>query len=156
MSGADVTALLNTQYGNLSALLASKQSLWTNRGYDTTQIQAVDNTFYASPQGNEANFGETVRFRIRKRGAQVHKTWLKVVTTAGVLAAGQEAAFVDDLGTALLQNVRLSYASKTLQEWNGEAIKAYRRLMYHDISREAYNAMAYAGLPPGKVSKLSY
>lgn len=149
MSGADVTALLNTQYGNLSALLASKQSLWTNRGYDTTQIHAVDNTFYTSPQGNEANFGETVRFRIRKRGAQVHKTWLKVVTTAGVLAAGQEAAFVDDLGTALLQNVRLSYASKTLQEWNGEAIKAYRRLMYHDISREAYNAMTYAGLPPG-------
>ena len=36
-----------------------------------------------------------------------------------------------------------------IHEYNGEALKAYCRLMYHDITREAYNAMAFAGLPPG-------
>jgi len=41
------------------------------------------------------------------------------------------------------------FFSKTIQEYNGEFLKAYCRLYYHDVYREAYNAMAFAGLPPG-------
>jgi hypothetical protein len=149
MSGADVTMLLNTQYGNLSALFASKQSLWGNRGYDTTNIFAVDNTHRATPVGNEANFGATVRFRLRKRGGRIHRTWLRVTTTAGTVAAANRAAYVDDLGNLLIDNARLSYASKTIQEYNGEALKMYNRLMNHDINREADQALTLAGLPPG-------
>lgn len=149
MSGADVTVLLNTQYGNLSALFASKQSLWGNRGFDTTNIFAVDNTYSSTPVGNEANWGQEVRFRLRKRGGKIHRTWVKVSVTAGVVAAANRAAFVDDLGANAIENCRLSYASKTLQEYPGEAVKHYRRLMHHDINREAYNAMAFGGLPPG-------
>lgn len=149
MSGADVTVLLNTQYGNLSALFASKQSIWSNRGYDTTNIFAIDNTYSSTPVGNEANWGQEVRFRLRKRGGKIHRTWAKVTISAGVVAAANRAAYSDDLGAAMLENCRLSYASKILQEYPGEAVKAYRRLMHHDINREAYNAMSFASLPPG-------
>lgn len=149
MSGADVTVLLNTQYGNLSALFASKQSLFGNRGFDTTNIFAVDNTYSSTPVGNEANFGQEVRFRLRKRGGKIHRCWAKIRITAGVVNAANRAAYVDDLGASMLENCRLSYASKTLQEYDGETMKAYRRLMKHDILREAYNAMSFAGLPPG-------
>ena len=150
MSGADATLLLNTQFGNLSALLASKQTIWSNRGYDTTNIFAVDNTYVSTPVGNEANFGQQVRFRLRKRGAKIHKTWLRVTISAETAKqAGVEAAYVDDLAAAIIANVRLSYASKTLQEYGGEPLKMYKRLMEHDIFREMYNGMAQAGLPPG-------
>ncbi len=150
MSGADATLLLNTQFGNLSALLASKQTIWSNRGYDTTNIFAVDNTYVSTPVGNEASFGQQVRFRLRKRGGKIHKTWLRITIAAETAKqAGVTAAYSDDLGAAILQNVRLSYASKTLQEYSGEALKMYRRLMEHDIFREMYNGMAQAGLPPG-------
>lgn len=149
MSGADVTVLLNTQYGNLSALFASKQSLFGNRGFDTTNIFAVDNTYSSTPVGNEANFGQEVRFRLRKRGGRIHRTWAKITINAGTVNAANRAAYVDDLGAIIIENCRLSYASKTLQEYDGEPMKAYRRLMKHDIMREAYNAMNFAGLPPG-------
>lgn len=150
MSGADVTMLLNTQYGNLSALFASKQTLWSNRGYDTTNIFATDNTYFATGVGNEANFGQQQRFRIRKRGGRVHKAWLRVYITPGQInPAAFDAAYVDDLAAAIIENARISYASKVLQEYNGEALKAYKRLMSHDIDREAYYAQAFGNLPPG-------
>lgn len=150
MSGADVTMLLNTQYGNLSALFAGPQTLWQNRGYDRTNIFAIDNTYFATTVGNEANFGQQCRFKFRKRGAKVHRSWLRVVMTQGQIDnANFRAAFHDDLAAALLENCRLSYASKVLQEYNGDALKAYKRLMEHDINREHYYAMAWGNLPPG-------
>lgn len=149
MSGADVSILLNSQYGNLSALLASPQTLWGQRGYDTTNIFAVDNTFRTTPAGNEVTFGQQVRFRLRKRGGRIHKAWLRLTISAGVLNAANRAAFVDDLGAAIIQEAKLQYASKDIHTFQGEMVKMYNRLMNHDINREAYNAMAFAGLPPG-------
>ena len=149
MSGADVSVLLNTQYGNLSALLASPQTLWSNRGYDTTNIHAVDNTHRVTPEGNEATFGREVRFQLRKRGGRVHKAWLRITISAGVLNAANRAAWVDDLGANIIQNLKLQYASKDIQTYGGEMLKMYHRLMFHDIEREHYHAMALAGLPPG-------
>lgn len=146
---ADVTLLLGANFGNLSAMLSSPETMWHNRGYATTNIFACDNTFSHEPVGKEADFGQTVRFRLRKRGGKFYKTWLKIVTTAGTLAAGQEAAFVDDLGQCLLQQVRLAYASKDIQVYSGEFLKAYLRLMEHDVFREMYNNRNLAGLPPG-------
>ncbi len=150
---ADITMLLNTQFGNLSALFASDQTLWSNRGYDVTNIFAVDNTFFSTPVGNEATFGGQVRFRIRKAGGKVHKTWLKLTIDAGVLAGDRAAAYVDDLAAAIVQSAVVSYASKTLHAYDGQAVKPYRRLMENDIFREAYNAMAFAGLPPGSAGE---
>lgn len=149
MSGVDPTILLNANYGNISAILASGTSLWHNKGYDTTNIFAVDNSARTLPTGQQANFGGEERFRIRRRGGRVHKAWLRVNISAGTLNAANEAAYVDDLGQLFLENVRVEYASKTIQEYNGEAEKAYNRLVYNDISREHHNAMLLAGLPPG-------
>jgi hypothetical protein len=150
MSGADATLLLNTQFGNLSALLASKQTIWSNRSFDTTNIFAVDNTYVIPVTGQEADFGQQARFKIQKRGGKVHKSWLRITIAAETAKqAGVTAAYSDDLAAAIIGNVRLSYASKTLQEYGGEPLKMYNRLMKHDIFREMYNGMAFAGLPPG-------
>ncbi len=127
MSGADVSILLNTQHGNLSALLASPQTLWGNRGYDTTNIFAVDNTFRTTPVGNEATFGREVRFRLRKRGGRIHRAWLRITITAGVLVAGTRAAYLDDLGALIIDNLKLQYASKDIHTYGGEMIKMYNR-----------------------------
>ena len=80
----------------------------------------------------------------------MHKMWLRITVSAGVVAAANRAAFVDDLAANIIANCRFEYASKTLQEFKGDQIKFYNRLMYHDVAREAYNAQGYAGLPPGK------
>jgi len=49
----------------------------------------------------------------------------------------------------MLANVRAEYASKEIQAYPGELVKAYKRLLEHDITREHYNATNFAGLPPG-------
>lgn len=149
MSGADPQLLINANIGNLAKLFTSEQSLWDNKGYQSTNIFAVDNTFSAKPVGTQANFAGQDRFRLRKRGGRVHRTWLRTQISAGVVAGANQAAYVDDLGQLMLAGVRAEYASKNLHEYRGEMLKAYFRLMFHDISREAYNAMQFAGLPPG-------
>ena len=149
MSGADVTVLNNTNFGNLSKILASEQTLWANRGFDTTNIQAVDNAAKCLPVGQQADFGGEDRFKFRKRGGRIHHAEVRLTVTAGVLAAGIAAAYVDDFSAAVNENARVEYASKTIQEYVGEAEKAYHRLTKHDISRECYNALALAGMPPG-------
>lgn len=149
MSGADPQLLLNANTGNLAKLFTSEESLWTPKGYQTTNIHAIDNTFSSKPVGTQANFAGQDRFRLRKRGGRVHKTWLRTSISAGVVAAGFQAAYVDDLAQLMLAGVRAEYASKNLHEYRGEMVKAYLRLQYHDISREHYNAMQFAGLPPG-------
>lgn len=149
MSGADPTLLINANTGNLAKIYTSPNTIWQNKGFDSTNVHAVDNTFSSKPVGTQANLGGQDRFRIRKRGGRVHKTWLKTDLSAGVVAAGNRAVYVDDLGQLLLQNVRVEYASKNLHEYRGEMLKAYLRLLLHDVSREAYFAKQFAGLPPG-------
>lgn len=141
--------LLNANHGNLAKMFASEQSIWDNRGYDTSNIFAVDNTFSSTPTGTQGNFGGEDRFRFRKRGGRIHRTWLRVSISAGAVDPLNDAAYVDDLGAGMMQNVRAEYASKNIHEYNGEATKMYSRLMNHDISLEAYHAMQFAGLPPG-------
>jgi len=119
MSGVDPTILLNANYGNIGAILASAASLWHNKGYDTTNIFAIDNTARTLPIGQQADFGGEERFRFRKRGGRVHKAWLKVNISAGTVDAANEAAWVDDLAHALIQNVRVEYASKVRLFYSG-------------------------------------
>lgn len=150
MSGSDPTQLINANHGNLSAVLSSANSLFMPKGFATSNIFAVDNLSNTTAiSGTQVNFGGIDRFRLRKRGGRIHKLLLKIDISAGVVAAGQEAAFSDDLGALIIQNCRLEYASKTLQEYNGEAAKAYWRLLQHDVFRESYFALAWAGMPPG-------
>lgn len=58
---------------------------------------------------------------------------MATVDNAGAAGVNQ-AAWVDDLGSAVIQNLQVQYASKILHEYNGETIKLYNRLMYHDIT----------------------
>ncbi len=118
-----MTPLINSNHGNLSKILASEQTLFSNRvshfvisrfgliaqGYDTTNIFAVDNAAKTLPLGTQATFGAEDRFRLRKRGGRVHNCWLEISISAGVLAAGMEAAYVDDMST-IVRNCRLEYA----------------------------------------------
>lgn len=145
----DPTILLNANYGNLSEILTSDVSLWDNKGYETTNVYAVDNCARTLTTGTQATFSGEDRFRFRKRGARVHKAWLRLSISAGVVAVANRAAFVDDLAANIIKNLRLEYSSKTLQEYSGEAVKFYSRLIYHDVFREHYNAQGFAGLPPG-------
>lgn len=149
MSGTDPTTLLNANQGQLSAILASNTSLWDNKGYDASMIFAVDNTARTLPVGQQGTFGGQDRFRFRKRGGRVHKAWLRLTISAGVVDAANRAAFVEDLAAAVIQNIRIEYASKTIHSYNGEFLKAYMRLCQHDIARETYHAQGFGGLPPG-------
>ena len=82
----------------------------TFTGFDTTNIFAVDNTARTLPNGTQATFGGEDRFRLRKRGGRVHKTWLRLTISAGVVAAANRAAYVDDLAAAIIDNIRVEYA----------------------------------------------
>ncbi len=149
MSGADPTMFMAANHGNVAKLITSPQSVWDTQSYSRSNIFAVDNTFSSKPTGQPANMAGTDRFRLRKRGGRVFNTYAKITLSAGVLAAGHVAAYVNDLGAAIIGNVRLEYAAKNIQEYNGELLKAYQRLLEHDITREHYNARNSAGLPPG-------
>jgi len=149
MSGADVTGLLGANMGQISGLLTSSNTLWANRGYETFNLFAVDNTQAAGPTSAPQSFGLQDTFKIRKRGGRVHRTWLRLTISSSTVAATENAAYVDDLGAGIIAKASLQYASKTLQEYNGEALKMYKRLTKHDINREHYFAQALAGLPPG-------
>ena len=151
MSGADPTMKLAANHSNLAKVHTGEGSIWDTRGFQTTNIFAVDDTFSSKPTGQPATFGGRDRFRLRKRGGRVYKTWMKVTFSAGVLVGGVRAAYADDLGQLLLANVRAEYASKEIQNYNGEVVKAYKRLLEHDITKEAYNATNLAGLPPGGI-----
>jgi hypothetical protein len=149
MSGADPTVLNNAKHNNLAKLLTSAESVWETKGFDRKNIFATDNGFSSTPTGQKANFGGTDHFRFRKRGGRVFNVWMKITISAGTLAAGNGAAYSDDLGQLILEDVDMKYASKDIQNYNGEALKAYKRLMEHDITKEHYNATNEAGLPPG-------
>jgi hypothetical protein len=150
MSGSDPTQLINANHGNLSAVLSSANSVWMPKGFSTSNIFAIDNLSNTTAiSGTQVNFGGIDRFRLRKRGGRIHKLLLKIDISAGVVAAGNEAAFADDLGALIIANARLEYGSKTLQEYQGEPVKAYWRLMQHDVFREPYAALAWALMPPG-------
>lgn len=147
---ADPTILINANTGNLGKILMTPDaSIWHARGFNTTNIFAVDNGSKSTPLGTAATFGGEDHFQFRKRGGRVHRTWLRIEISAATLAGGITAAYVDDMANNIIENLRIEYASKTIQEYNGEFLKAYNRLQYHDISREQYNALAFAGLPPG-------
>lgn len=149
MSGADVTRRLNTNHGNLSKLLASDQSIWTNQGYDVTNIFAIDDCNKQKPVTQQSSFGGFDRWKLRKRGGRLFKSWLRVTISAGVVNAANRAAYMDDLADGLVERCLVEASSKSIHEYNGETKKWVDRLWYHDISREADFALMYAGMPPG-------
>ena len=149
MSGADPTVLNNAKHGNLAKILTSADSIWEPQGFARKNIFATDNTFSSKPTGQPANFGGTDRFRFRKRGGRVSRVWMKITASAGVVAAANSAAYVDDYGQLILEDVRIEYSSKEIQQYNGEFLKAYKRLMEHSITQEHYAATNFALLPPG-------
>jgi hypothetical protein len=155
MSSGDPTLQMNSKHGNMTQHYRSEESIYHVRGWKRTNIAVVDNSFYTKPIGREADFGQTDRYRFRRRGGRVGKTWLKVTISPSVLAvvAGPvgpvRAAYADDLGALILANARAEYASKEIQAYPGELVKAYKRLLEHDITKEHYNATNFAHIPPG-------
>lgn len=149
MSGADPTKQLYSNQGNLVKLLANDQSVLMHKGYTTTALYATDYLSKTTPIGQQASFGGQDHFQVLKRGGRVFEAYLRVTISAATLGAGHEAAYVDDLGTLLCENVETNYSSKPFQAYRGEFLKAYNRLMYHDVAREGYIAETLANLPPG-------
>lgn len=152
MSGADPTLQMNAKYGNIAKFNTSDRSIYHTKSWERTNIFVVDNTFSNKPVGREADFAQTDRFRLRKRGGRVGKVWMKITIGPSVLAVvvpAVRAAWADDLGQLILGNVRMEYASKEIHAYPGELVKAYKRLLEHDITREHYGATNFALLPPG-------
>jgi len=124
-------------------------SIWENKGFDATQIFAVNLQNKQFPIGNQANFGGTDRFKLMKQGGRVWNGHLEVDISAGVVNVLNEGAYVNDLGNNLIESIRVDYASKTIHEYSGEELKFYQSLMYHPITRENNFALTLGGLPPG-------
>ena len=146
---SDPTALINANKGGIQPLITTGASIYDYQGYTAHNIFVVDNTAAVEQIGNLASFGDIARFRLRKRGGQMSQTWLKV-TIQNVLtpdAAGVRAAWVDDLGANLIEQLDVMYSTKQIQSYKGEGLKFYQRLMDHDITKEHYNGLQMAGLP---------
>lgn len=130
-------------------MITTAASIFEPTPYQAYNIFAVDDSAKTLPIGNPGGFGEFVRFRLRKRGGRVGHTYLDVLITVPetVDPANFTAAWVDDLGANLIEQVIVEYSSKHLHVYRGEQLKKYQRLMDHDITKEHYNGNQLAGLP---------
>lgn len=147
---SDPTAQMNANKGGIQALLTNPDvSYWEYQGYDATNIFVVDDLAKAEFLGKGiAQWNQTATARLRKRGGRVYQTWLKLtITNRAAPDAGVSAAWVDDLGANLLEQVEVRYSSKEIHPYSGEALKFYQRIMDNDIVKESYNALQLAGLP---------
>ena len=155
MSGADPTKQLYSNQSTLVKLIANDQSILMHKGYTTTALYATDYLSKTTPIGQQANFGGQDHFQVLKRGGRIFEAYLRVTISAATLAAGHEAAYVDDLGTLICENVETNYSSKPFQAYRGDFLKAYNRLMYHDVAREGYIAQTLSGMAPGGADEVT-
>lgn len=146
---ADPTARINSNKGGIAPLITTAASIFEPTPYQAYNIFAIDDSAKTLPIGNPGGFGEFVRFRLRKRGGRVGHTYLDVLITVPetVDPAAYTAAWVDDLGANLIEQLVVEYSSKHLHVYRGEQLKKYQRLMDHDITKEHYNGNQLAGLP---------
>lgn len=152
---SDPTGQLIANNGMTARVITGSDTVWEPKGFAKTNISATDNTHNHGPVGTTGDFGSYDNFRFRKRGGRVFNVHLNFRLTPGVFTAGTTGCYVDDIAQNILENVRIEYASKTIQEYRGEFLKAYNRLMYNDITREHYNARNLAGVPPGSAAELT-
>lgn len=145
---ADPTARINANKGGIAPLITTEVSIFEPTPYEAYNIFAVDDSALTEPIGQPAAFGQLVRFPLRKRGGRVGRTYLEVDITVPVTPniANFTAAWVDDLGANLLEEIKAKYSSKDVHAYRGEALKFYQRLMDHDITKEHYNGNQNAGL----------
>lgn len=145
---ADPTARINANKGGIAPLITTEVSIFEPTPYEAYNIFAVDDSAQTDVIGQPGNFGELVRFPLRKRGGRIGHTYvdlnITVPTTPDVAVV--TAAWVDDLGANLIEEVTVKYSSKVVQSYRGEALKFYQRLMDHDITKEHYNGNQNAGL----------
>lgn len=148
---ADPTARINANKGGIAPLITTEVSIFEPTPYEAYNIFAVDDSALTEFIGQPAAFGQVVRFPLRKRGGRVGKTYVDVEITVPVApdggVGGVSAAWVDDLGANLLEEIKVKYSSKDVHTYRGEALKWYQRLMDHDITKEHYNGNQLAGLP---------
>jgi hypothetical protein len=155
---SDPTALINANKGGIQPLITTAVSLYEYQGYTASNIFVVDNTAAVDQISNVSTFNQTTRFRLRKRGGQMSQTWLKVAIQNSTPDVGSDAAWIDDLGAGLIEQLDVEYSTKKIQSYKGEALKFYQRLMDHDITKEMYNGLQLAGLPgvAGEVIRKAY
>lgn len=148
---ADPTARINANKGGIAPLITTEVSIFEPTPYEAYNIFAVDDSALTEAIGQPAAFGQVVRFPLRKRGGRVGKTYVDVEINVPVTPVGGPggvtAAWVDDLGANLLEEIKVKYSSKDVHTYRGEALKFYQRIMDHDITKEHYNGNQLAGLP---------
>lgn len=144
---ADPTARINANKGGIAPLITTEVSMFEPTPYEAFNIFAVDDSALTEAIGQPAAFSSIVRFPLRKRGGRVGRTYIdfeiNVPATPDVTVT---AAWVDDLGANLLEEIKVKYSSKDVHTYRGEALKFYQRLMDHDITKEHYNGNQLAGL----------
>jgi hypothetical protein len=146
---ADPTARINANKGGIAPLITTEVSIFEPTPYEAYNIFAVDDSALTEAIGQPAAFAQVVRFPLRKRGGRVGRTYVDidvtVPATPNILAV--TAAWVDDLGANILEEIKVKYSSKDVHTYRGEALKFYQRIMDHDITKEHYNGNQNAGLP---------
>ena len=145
---ADPTARINSNKGGIAPLITTEVSVFDPVPYEAVNIFAIDDSPTSDAIGQPAGFDGIARFPLRKRGGRVGHTYLEVDITVNATPniANVTAAWVDDLGAALIEEVKVKYSSKDVQTYRGNALKNYQRLMDHDITKEHYNGNQFAGL----------
>jgi len=147
----DPYAKLQTNFGQLSALLIGPNSLFQPQSWSVSALHALDETSTFSPVRPNPQWGETIRFTQIKRATLNLGYLLKIVisgsTLSGATLADRKAAYVNNLGDQIVRQVTHRYGSTILHQYDGEYAQLYRRLTTNEVNDEGRSALTLGGLP---------
>lgn len=149
---------LQLNQGPQDALLYDNtRSYFTNVGYVRTSNFQIE--YRDVDAQNQAQLGTTVQYVIPKAAdllgpvdlvceldAQLTKTDYAATTTLGKQAW---AAWVDEVGYAMIEKITFSVGSNDIETLTGEQLQIINELMKSDEQRLGSNHILKTGLPPG-------
>lgn len=145
---------LALMFGQLTPLLIGRDSFFTPKHWAKSNIHVLDETSFILPTRDNTQFGGTVIFSQPKRATLQCEYVLEVVLSNSTLtvnapwgAASTPAAYVNDLGDQLIDQVTHRYGSNILQQYPGEYAALWNKLTKNEIQLQSRNALAAGGLP---------
>lgn len=145
------SAQLSTKFSQLGESVFGTDSVFTPRPYHKIlPFIKKDGIETDTPADRTTGaFGQQLRFYLHKNETLYGDAYLELNISAGTLAAPNTAAWVNNLGQAVLQEVIVRIGSTILQKWSGDFAALYKAVTKNPVDLEGYNALSLSNLPPG-------
>lgn len=149
MSHLSAGAAQSSQYSQLAGLVIGALKLYDYSSHiATTPVIYNEVVDIPAAGGQRPNFGDTARYVMPKTSTLLDEVHIVNTISAGVLAGGRSAAYVNNFGDLLAEEITLRYGSTILQSIPGVWHAAWRRISRNDVNIEGVNALVLGGLPP--------